>query len=46
MIGCNCFNPNDYISIPHLKFPNSLATNILEIDSWFDYIMTTLYIGY
>lgn len=42
----NCFNANDYISIPFLKFPDSLAYNVLEITSIFEYCMASIYIGY
>lgn len=38
-------NPNDYLSIPFLRFPDRLNANVLLIENWFDYIFATLYVG-
>ncbi|CAD8184705.1 unnamed protein product [Paramecium pentaurelia] len=45
IISSYCFNPNDYITIPFLKFPDSLSYNVLEINSIFEYLIACIYIG-
>jgi len=40
------FNPNDYISVPYLKFPENLSENVILIENWSDYLFASFYIGY
>lgn len=44
--SANAFNPNDYISVPFLKFPDDLSENVLLIENWTDYVFASVYIGY
>lgn len=43
--SASAFNPNDYISVPYLKFPNDLSENVLLIENWIDYLFASFYIG-
>ena len=37
---------NDFVSVPYLKFPQTIEQNILLVENWFDYVATSIYIGY